>query len=570
MDRLFDKSGSSGNASNGAKDGPARAIAPLLSFLRKAHRRASSGAASASGPRSSAVGASSELDKSAASASMAARFAKLREQLEARMGTKSSRSRKRRARGGRPEPATPAAPHSNRTATGKKMSPFTIVDLLQQHKTNATGAVLVSRATNPKLVARFLEVLQRLRNAGRTSIAAICVLVPHSLAAANTDWRNLVQERDFFYVVVPEERAPDGSGPDPSERSLVWYVGAFKSKASRSGGMRALIDASVTLKRQGKSFPKIAKDWARLTELVCDDGGSSSSSSSSMTSRRVDHLFSRTPAELRAQIRMDNTATFSVTDERTADEITEHALALIGGAQNAAEYTIIDLTACVGGNALSFAKRFPRVLGIEFDSNRANMLDHNMRLLENVGEARKRCQLRCQQGDAVQLLSNPAQIRADAVCGWRKSNHEDVGLVFFLDPPWGGLNYKDAASLRLKLGGKPISEVLAMCLDVRGCAHIIMKCPFNTDMSGIDALVGQRRGRCSRTHWSLSKRVKCVVISVANFGGLEEPSAKRRKKVSAPRESHSSQSSQPKAHNFKKKSKKKKKKKKKSKKEQNT
>jgi hypothetical protein len=228
--------------------------------------------------------------------------------------------------------------------------------------------------------------------------------------------------------------------------------------------------------------------------------------------------------------------------------------------QSTAGCTVVDLTACVGGNVLSFAKRFPRVLGIEFDANRANMLNHNVRLLANVGEARGRCQIRCQQGDSVQLLGHPKRMRAEATKGWRERIGGEVSLVFFLDPPWGGLNYKDAASLPLALGEVPIADVLGMCLEVRGCAHIIMKCPFNTDMSGIDALLEQRRGRCSRKLWSLSKRVKCVVISVKNAnGGPEEPLAKRQKVIQS-QEGQSQTSSAPKVK--KKKNKKKKKKKK--------
>jgi hypothetical protein len=230
---------------------------------------------------SSFSSSSSELDTSAASTGMALRFAKLREQLEARMGTKSSRSRKRRRGGAAATGATGAAVVSLRP---NQTAPIATVDLLQQPKTNAPSILLVSRVADPKLFPRFLQSLQRLRSTRRTSVAVICVLAPHSLATANADWKKFVQQRDFFYVIVPEERAQDGSAPVPSECGMVWYVGAFKSKASRSGGMRALIDASVALKRQGKSFPKVAKDWARLTELVSDGGASSFSSSSSSSS----------------------------------------------------------------------------------------------------------------------------------------------------------------------------------------------------------------------------------------------------------------------------------------------
>eukprot|EP00946_MAST-07B_sp_MAST-7B-sp1_P003097 g3097.t1 len=267
---------------------------------------------------------------------------------------------------------------------------------------------------------------------------------------------------------------------------------------------------------------------------------------------------------------MDNTATFSVTDERTADQITEKAISLVGGVKSATDFTVVDLTACVGGNVLSFAKRFSRVLAIEFDVNRAEMLSHNIHLLENADKARRHCEIRCQQGDSVQLLSDPARMRREATGEWTKNSHaECTHLLFFLDPPWGGLNYKEEVSLPLTLGSRPIADVLRMCLNVPGCAHVILKCPFNTDMSGIDSLMAESGGRCRKTLWSLSKRVKCVVISVTATAKSPDLRFAKRQKV-APRAGFSSWKkgeTKEKDKERKKKTKRKKKKKKKNKRE---
>lgn len=72
---------------------------------------------------------------------------------------------------------------------------------------------------------------------------------------------------------------------------------------------------------------------------------------------------------------------------------------------------------------------------------------------------------------------------------------------------------------RLELGGAPIASVVAACLAVPGCAHVVLKCPFNTDQSGLAALcassgrTGGGGGRAQLVAWSLSKRVKCLVVS---------------------------------------------------------
>ena len=40
--------------------------------------------------------------------------------------------------------------------------------------------------------------------------------------------------------------------------------------------------------------------------------------------------------------------------------------------------TVVDATACVGGNAIAFARRFDRVFALEIDPGRAAMLRHNV------------------------------------------------------------------------------------------------------------------------------------------------------------------------------------------------
>eukprot|EP00953_Heterococcus_sp_UTEX-ZZ885_P009792 5734-Heterococcus_DN1.PRE.4 len=57
--------------------------------------------------------------------------------------------------------------------------------------------------------------------------------------------------------------------------------------------------------------------------------------------------------ERRSQLRFDATALYSVTDQRTADQITDILLALPG--VDCDTTPMIDGTACVGGNVISFA-----------------------------------------------------------------------------------------------------------------------------------------------------------------------------------------------------------------------
>ena len=148
-----------------------------------------------------------------------------------------------------------------------------------------------------------------------------------------------------------------------------------------------------------------------------------------------------------------------------------------GGKKNV---MVCDLTACVGGNVLSFGKQFDYVYGIEIDPTRHRMLQNNVRVMHDYrtsatsgrsGRNFQRSQIHTVCGDAVLLLqpTPPGNILVqDFLSQWSPSS---VGvrideMIYFLDPPWGGLNYKNQSSISLTLGATPIATVVALCLKV--------------------------------------------------------------------------------------------------------
>eukprot|EP00613_Pedinella_sp_CCMP2098_P072507 CAMPEP_0171928586 /NCGR_PEP_ID=MMETSP0993-20121228/26894_1 /TAXON_ID=483369 /ORGANISM="non described non described, Strain CCMP2098" /LENGTH=675 /DNA_ID=CAMNT_0012567923 /DNA_START=121 /DNA_END=2148 /DNA_ORIENTATION=- len=514
-----------------------------------------------------------------------------------------------------------------------------------------------------------------------SSCLAVCVLASHVQMTQNAAWVELLgggsdTQADFFYVVVPPtQQAEQGDAMAGGGSDLVWYCGCFRYSRMHEGAMRATIDAAVAAKKEGQSFVKVAKTWSRLGELV--EGASSGGGAS-----RMAHLFARTDPEVRDKLRMDATAAFSVTDEVTADDITHRCLALPGvvgrtGAQQhnrhqsrppkkikggtkyasvggdggagggsgfaaatsagTASTCVVDLTACVGGNVLSFAKCFDRVVGVECDPARFDLLRHNTqtvldsfvggggggggkgggakagggkgdggkggrglqsngtsrentstvvtRDLRNVGSDKSDGDAAASHGfssaslpspfartlsprvelvlgDSTALLSH-ASLGPTSLARWlplasvqaKKQEAEEEGdlspsptapapvpapLLFFLDPPWGGVGYKDQAATTLELGGKSMEEVVGQCLKVPGCLHVVLKCPFNADLRGLQRLVesggkgggnqikksagdSKRRRQeeqqrappfsLKMSSWSLSKKVKCIVVS---------------------------------------------------------
>lgn len=200
-----------------------------------------------------------------------------------------------------------------------------------------------------------------------------------------------------------------------------------------------------------------------------------------------DFYFRHVPPELRAQLVLDHEASYSVTDQVTADKITKDIRLFVSS--NA---TITDGTACAGGNTYSFAKTFKQVNAIEIDPDRFSYLVNNISILgtSNVnyicGDVYKEC---------------PKQ-------------YQDV---LFLDPPWGGPDYKNNLNIRLYLSNKELSEI---CIDLSlYCKYIALKVPINFRVDIFDDAV---KNVLERVHYNTSLRkmhliiYRCINSSVAS------------------------------------------------------
>jgi hypothetical protein len=171
-----------------------------------------------------------------------------------------------------------------------------------------------------------------------------------------------------------------------------------------------------------------------------------SPSASAPSIEKRDFLFRFVPAAQRHQLRLDNEALYSTTDQLTADKITKDLLRYIPKSAKVA-----DATACIGGNTYSFAQHFSTVHAYELDPVRAAYLAHNIRVLniQNVSVI---------GGDVLRRMNQPYEL-------------------VFLDPPWGGSSYKTLDSVRLTLSGKPLEDV---CFQLSNYAeHIALKVPTN-------------------------------------------------------------------------------------------
>ena len=124
--------------------------------------------------------------------------------------------------------------------------------------------------------------------------------------------------------------------------------------------------------------------------------------------------------------------------------------------------TILDATAGLGGNTISFAKYFNKVISIEYDKGRFDILKNNVNNYNYQN-------IILYNGDSIKLLLE-MQEKIDAV---------------FLDPPWGGPNYKYDDNLTITMSNKNLDEI---CHIIESYSYqnnkvqmIILKLPYNYD-----------------------------------------------------------------------------------------
>jgi len=136
---------------------------------------------------------------------------------------------------------------------------------------------------------------------------------------------------------------------------------------------------------------------------------------------------------------------------------------------NPQKIKIADYTSGVGGNVLSFCKYFNHVYAIEISKLRYEYLVNNIGVYNFKN-------ITCINDSAINFTEN-------------NFNNNDIKVVF-IDPPWGGSEYKNLDLLKLELGNIPIEELI---IDIftrfaninkneKNNKFIILKLPRNYDI----------------------------------------------------------------------------------------
>lgn len=148
------------------------------------------------------------------------------------------------------------------------------------------------------------------------------------------------------------------------------------------------------------------------------------------------------------QYKMDEVSIYSVTPQEYADRISE----LIFQYMKTNNIVITDMMACIGGNSISFCKKFKRVNIIELSEERYDFLKYNLKL----------CRLTNYNLYNFDCLNKVIELRQD---------------IIFIDPEWGGRGYKFKKNLDLYISNIPLYSVCNRLM--KYCKLQVLKLPNN-------------------------------------------------------------------------------------------
>src|ERR1700679_1246412 len=155
----------------------------------------------------------------------------------------------------------------------------------------------------------------------------------------------------------------------------------------------------------------------------------------------------------------------------------------------------VDMTSHIGGFSLPWAILYPMhsLVSIEIATESYEALVKNVTLLKLMQ------QIQPWNGDSIEYLANLPP-------------HPEGKLYFdfvYMDPPFGGIDYKAKPHLELDFSGKKIYEHISLMMKHSEIGMI--KLPFNHDLENIRKETEKNGFRLNlyRIEWEISQKVDC-------------------------------------------------------------
>ena len=174
----------------------------------------------------------------------------------------------------------------------------------------------------------------------------------------------------------------------------------------------------------------------------------------------MDDLFPHKEGIDYSKLKLTVEGSYSITRRRDANRIMD---VLHNVFKDTGNMTITDVTSCIGGDTLNFAIHFKHVHSIE-------LKDDNFKALTNNVDVYKFNNVTLYHGDSIQIFN------------WNTN-------VLYIDPPWGGKDYKKHKNLDLVLSNVRLDAWIEIILLRKNRPqYIILKLPENYNFNRLNFL----------------------------------------------------------------------------------
>jgi len=150
-------------------------------------------------------------------------------------------------------------------------------------------------------------------------------------------------------------------------------------------------------------------------------------------------------------LQSDNEGLYSLSHKQDADKLSYIIKEKYG------DINIMDATSGIGGNSISFGTNFSNVISIEIDKDRFELLKKNIESY-NINNI-------LINGNFMDFIN---------------MNYE----LIFIDPPWGGPNYKYLKKVKININQMNLTEITNKLKNMGKI--IVWKLPFNYDLNEFD------------------------------------------------------------------------------------
>lgn len=161
-----------------------------------------------------------------------------------------------------------------------------------------------------------------------------------------------------------------------------------------------------------------------------------------------------------SKLRLSDEGEYSITKKKDAESILAFMTSILTTTQ---DKTITDATACNGGDTINFAMHFKTVLSVELKKTNYEVLVNNVNTFQ-LTNVRTYC------GDITKMYH------------WNTN-------VLYVDPPWGGPNYRQFKELDLFVGDVRLDVWVSSVLERENRpGYIFLKLPFNYNFNRLHFL----------------------------------------------------------------------------------